>query len=131
MRQFIARKPLPDIWITPQEWKSDPEVSIKHDDLYARAWDCEYEQPFFDAEINNATPSNSLETPIRSNLSTDEMRNTPGTACECCLEFFTQTEQLCDVTDTYPDMETDAETSSEQQNNTPTNTLSSQIQFTS
>ena len=47
MRQFTPRHPLPDIRITPQEWKPDPEVSLKHDDLYAGAWECEYEKPNF------------------------------------------------------------------------------------
>ena len=37
LRQFTPRQPIADIRITPQEWKSDPQVSIKHDDLYARA----------------------------------------------------------------------------------------------
>ena len=36
LRQFTPRQPLPDVQITPQEWNSDPEVIIKHDDLYAR-----------------------------------------------------------------------------------------------
>ena len=27
-----------------------PQVSLKHDHFYARAWECEYEKPFFDAE---------------------------------------------------------------------------------
>ena len=41
IRQFTPREPPADIRITPQEWKLEPEVSIKHDDLYARAWECE------------------------------------------------------------------------------------------
>ena len=56
MRQFTPRKPLPAIRITPQDWKFDPEVSIKHDDLYARALECEYERPVLDAEYDNETP---------------------------------------------------------------------------
>ena len=40
-RQFTHRQPPADIRITPQEWKSDPEVSLRHDDLYARAWERE------------------------------------------------------------------------------------------
>ena len=37
------RQPIPDIQITPCEWKSDPEALIKHDDVYAREWECEYD----------------------------------------------------------------------------------------
>ena len=83
MSQFTPRQPPVYIRITPQEYKRDPVVGLKHDDLYARAWECDYEQPIFDAEINNATPPNSTELPVQSDLSTGEMRNTPGTAHQC------------------------------------------------
>ena len=36
MRQFTPRQPPADIQVKPQEYKSDPEVSLNHDDLYAR-----------------------------------------------------------------------------------------------
>ena len=42
MRQFTRRQSKPDIRITPQKWKPDSQMTLKHDDLYARAWDCEY-----------------------------------------------------------------------------------------
>ena len=45
MRQFTPRQPPAYTRITPQEWKPDPEVSLKHDDLYAKAWECENEEP--------------------------------------------------------------------------------------
>ena len=38
MRQFTPRQHPADMRTVPQEWKLDSEVSIKHDDLYARAW---------------------------------------------------------------------------------------------
>ena len=38
MRQFTPRQPPADITVKPQEYKSDPEMSPNHDDLYARAW---------------------------------------------------------------------------------------------
>ena len=79
----------------------------------------------FDAENNNATPPKSPQSPVQSDLSTEELRNTPGTAQECSPESFSPTEELCDVTHTYPDMEPDVETSSEQPNNSPTNPRSS------
>ena len=100
-------------------------MSFKDDDLYARAWECDYEQLIFDAENNNATPTNSTEIPIQTDLSTEEMRNTPGTTHECSPEKFPQTEEICDVTDTYLDMEPDVEIGSEQPNNSSSNPRSS------
>ena len=125
MRQFTPRQPPADIRVKPHEYKPDPEVSLNHDDLYARAWEYDYEQPIFDAENNNAAPPISQEIPVQSDFSTEEMRNTPGTTHECSPEVFTQTDEVSDVTDTYPHMEPDVETSSEQPNNSPTNPRSS------
>ena len=101
--------------------KPDPEVSLKYDDFYARAWECEYERPTFDVEDKNAMPPNSTEIRVQSGVATEEMWNTPGTEHECSTEIFPQTEDLSDVTDTYIEMEPDVETSSEQPNSSPTN----------
>ena len=125
IRQLTSRQPPADIRITPQQWEPDLEVSLKHDHLYARAWKGDYEKPIFDAENNNATPPISPKFPAQSGLSTEEKQNKPGIVHECSPEFFPQTEQLCDVTDTYPYTEPDVETSSEQPNNSPTSTCSS------
>ena len=125
MRHFTHRQPSVDIRITTQEWKPDPEVSLKHDDLYARAWECEYGKPIFDAENNIGTPPKSPEFPVESDLSTEDFWNTPGNADECFREIFAQTKELSDVTDTDPDMEPDVETSSEAPNKSPTNLRSS------
>ena len=114
MRHFTPHQPPADIRITPLEYKPDPEVSLKLDDLYARAWECDYEQPTFNAENNNPTPPNLPEIPVQSDVSTEEKRNTPGTAHKCFPENFPPPEVLYDVTDTYPDMEPDVEISSEQ-----------------
>ena len=125
MRQFTPHQPPADIRVKPQEYKPDPEVSLKHDDLYARAWEYDYEQPLFDAENNNAAPPNSSEIPVKSDLSTDEMRNTRGTTRECSPENFPQTDEVSDVTDTYPHTEPDVELSSDQPQNIPINPRSS------
>ena len=125
MRQFTHRQTPPDIRITPKEWNFDPEVNLKHDDLYARAWECEYEKPVFDTENDNATPPSSPEIPVQSDKSTEETWNTPGNARACSREFFPQAEELCDVTDTYPYTEPDVDTTSEQPINNPTNHRSS------
>ena len=125
IRQFTPHQPPADIRITPQEYKPDAEVRLKHNFLYARAWECENEQPIFDGENNDATPPNSTEIPLQFELSTEEMRNTPETTHECSPEIFPQTEEINDVTGTYPDIEPGVETNSEQPNSSPTNPRSS------
>ena len=125
MRQFTPRQPPTDIQVKPHEYKSDPEVSLNHDDLYARAWEYDYEQPIFDAENNTAAPPNSQEILTQSDFSTEEMRNTPGATHKCSPEISPQTDEISDVTDTYPHMEPDMESSSEQPANSPTNPRSS------
>ena len=126
MRQFTPRQPPADITVKPQQYKSDAEVSLNHDDLYARAWECDYEQPIFDdAENDNAAPPNQREIPVHSDFSTEEMRNTPGNPHVCSPEIFPNTDELSDVTDTCPHMGPDADTSSEQLQNSPTNPRSS------
>ena len=88
MRQCTPRQPPADIRITPQEWKPDPEVSLKHYDLYARSWECDYERPNFDAENNNVTPPTSTETPVQSVFSNEQKKVTTRTAHESSQKFF-------------------------------------------
>ena len=113
-RHFTPRQPPADKTVKPHEYKSDPEVSLNHDDLYARAWEYDFEQPIFDAENDNAAPPNQREILVQSDLSTEEMRNTPGNPHVCSPEVSPNTDELNDVTDKYPHMEPDVETSSEQ-----------------
>ena len=94
MPQFTPRQPIHVIQITPQEWTPYQEVNLKYDDLFARAWECEYEKSFFDAESDKATPPNSPKIPVQSDLSTKETWNTPGSAQECSRESYPQTEEL-------------------------------------
>ena len=115
MRQFTPRQPPANMRVNPHEYKPDPEVSINHDDLYARAWEHHYEQPIFDDGNNDATQPDSHEIPIQSGLSTGEMRNTLGTTHECSPEIFPPTDETSDVADTYTHVEPDVGTSSEQQ----------------
>ena len=68
MPQITPRHPPTDILITLQECKPDPDVRLNHDDLYARAWECDYEQPDFDAENKNETPPDSTEIPAESDV---------------------------------------------------------------
>ena len=125
MRQFTPHQTPTDITVKPEEYKSDPEVSLNHDDLYASAWECDYEQSIFDAENDNEAPPDQREIPIQSDFSTEEMRNTPRYPHVCSPDIFPNTDEVSDVTDTYPHMEPDVETSSEQPQNSPTNPRSS------
>ena len=125
MRHFTPYQPPTDITVKPEEYKSDPEVSPNHDYLWARAWEYEFEQPIFDAENDNAAPPNQQEIPVQSDSSTEEMRNTSGNPHVCSPEIFPNTNKLGDVTDTYPPMEPNADPSSEQPQNSPTNPRSS------
>ena len=125
MRQFTPRQPPADVTVEPQIYKSDPEVSLHHDDFYARAWEYDFEQPIFDAENDKAAPSNLQEIPVQSDYSTEEIRNTPGNAHMCSPETFPCTDEDSDVTDTYPHMELDVESSSEQLENRLTKPRSS------
>ena len=123
MRQFTPRQPPADIRVNPHEYKPDPEVSINHDDLYARAWEYHYEQPIFDAENDNSVSPNQPEIPIQTDLSTGKMRNTRGTIHECPPEFSPPIDETRDVEDTYTEPE--VEKSSQQQQNSPNNPRSS------
>ena len=61
LRYFTPQQPVPDVQITSRESKPDPEMGVKHDDLYAGACDCDYETPVFDADYDNAAPPNLNE----------------------------------------------------------------------
>ena len=125
MRQFTPHQAPADITVKPQEYKSDPEVSLYHDDLYARAWEYNFEQPILDAKNDNAVPPNQREIPVQSDFSTEEIRNTQGTTHECSPEIFPPADEISDVADTYTHVEPDAGTSWEQPANTPSNPRSS------
>ena len=125
MRQFTPHQPPADITVKPQEYKSDPEVSLNHDDLYARSWEYDFQQPIFDAENDKAAPPNLQETPLQSDYSAEEMSNTPRNLHVRSPEHLPETGEVNDITDTYQHMEHDVETSSEQPENSPTNPRSS------
>ena len=125
LRQFTPRQPIPDIPITPCEWQPDPEVPIKHDDLYARARDCEYDKPILDSDYNNLVTPNSPEITKRSEEEADEMRSTPGTIPENSPKTNPQTDRSYDGTDTDHYKQRDADTGVEQPDPTSTNPRSS------
>ena len=102
LRQFAPRQPIPDIPITPREWQPDPKVVITHDDLYARAWECEYDEPIFDSDYNNLATPSPPENTIRSEQAADEMRNTPGIIPENSPEIVLQPDRSYDWLERFP-----------------------------
>ena len=121
LRQLTPRQPIPDIPITPREWQPDPEVVMKHDDLYARAWECEYDEPIFDTDYNNLATPNPPEIAIRSEQAADEMRSTLGTIPENFPEIILQPDTTYDGRDVDHDTQPDADTTVEQPDSTLTN----------
>ena len=73
-------------------------MSPHHDDLYARAWEYDFEQSIFDAENDKAAPPNLQEIPLQFDYSTEEIRNTPGNANVCSPEINPCTDEVSDVT---------------------------------
>ena len=125
LRQFTPHQPIPDTPVTPREWQPDPEVIIKHDDLYARAWECEYDKPIFDSERDNLVSPNSPEVAVRSGEATDETWSTPGTIQEDSSDNLPHATEIDDGTDTDHHIQPDADNSVEQIDPTPTNPRSS------
>ena len=129
LRQFKPCQPPPDVQITPQNWISDPEVSNKQDDLYARAWECDYERAIFDADYDNTAASDPRETALQSDLLPEEKWNTPGTSRKRSPEIFPSTDGLFDGTDTCHYTEPDVEMGLQQHHPIPTIPRSSKYDF--
>ena len=125
LRQFTTRQPIPDIPITPREWQPDPEVVITHDDLYARAWECEYDEPIFDSDYNNLATPSPHEFTMRSEQAAYEMRNFPGIIPGNSPEFIPQPDGSYDGRDVDHYTHPDVDTSVEQPDSMPTNPRSS------
>ena len=121
MRQFTPRQPIPDTPVTAREWQPDPEVVLKHDDLYARPCECEIDEPIFDRVYNKLVTPSSSKITKRSEEAADKMRSTPGTIPEIYPETIPQPDRSYDGTDTDHDMQPDADTSVEQPDPTPLN----------
>ena len=125
LRQFTPRQPIPDIPVTPREWQPDPEIIIRHDDLYARAWECEYDKPLFGSDSDNLVSPISREVTVRSGEETDATRSTAGTTQEDSANTLSYTDEIGDGTDTDHYMQPDADISVEEIDPTPTNPRSS------
>ena len=125
LHQITPRQPIPDTPVTPRKWQPDPEVIIKHDDLYARAWECESDKPIFDSDRDNVVIPNSPEVTVRSEQADDETRSTPRTIQKDSSEILPHTHDINNETDTDHYMQPDADTPVEQIDLTPTNPRSS------
>ena len=125
LRQFTPRQLLSHIPFTQREWQPDPEVVITHDDLYARAWECEYDEPIFDSDYNNMAPPSPPESTLRSKQTADEMRSTPGIIPGNSPGNTPQPDGSCDGRNVDHDTQPDAAMTVEQLDITPTNPRSS------
>ena len=96
LRQFTPRQTIPDTPVTPRKWQPDPEVNIKHDDLYARSWECEHDKPIFDSDRDNMVIPNPAEVTVRPEEAADEIRSTPGTIQEDSSEILPHTDETDD-----------------------------------
>ena len=109
LRKITPRQPIPDVQTTSHERKLDPEVIIKHDDLYARAWESDNETPISDNGQHEPDRNNSREVTVRHCLPNGETCTIPGTLQEDSPEILHQTDETSDGTDTDHYMEPDAE----------------------
>ena len=121
LRQFTPPQPILDIPITPREWQPDQEVVITHDDLYARAWECEYDEPIFDSDYNNLATPSPPEITIRSEQAAGELGSTRGNISESSPEIIPQPDGSYDGRDVDHKTQPDADMSLEQLDPTPTN----------
>ena len=124
-RQFTPRQPVSDIPVTQRDWQRDPEVVITHEDLYARAWECEYDEPIFDSDYNNLATPSPPEITIRSEQAADETMSTPGIIRENSPRKSPQPDGSYDERYVDQDTQPDADTSVEQLDPMPTNPRSS------
>ena len=125
LRQFTPRQLISDIPVRQREWQPDPEVVITLDDIYARAWECEYDEPKFDSDYNSLTTPSPPELTLRSKQATDETRSTPGIIRETSPGNTPQPDGSYDERNVDHDTQPDADKSAEQLDPMPTNPRSS------
>ena len=125
LRLFTPCQPLPDVPVTQREWQPDPEVVITHDDLYARAWECECDEPIFGSDHSNLAAPSPPEITVQSEQTADELRNCPGIISEKSPEIIPQPDGSYDGRDVDRDIQPDADTRVEHLDPMPTNPRSS------
>ena len=87
LRLFTPTQPMLDVQTTSQERKLDPEVIIKHGELYARSWESECETLVSDNDRDKTVNHNSPKTTVRHDSPNDESCITPGTIQEVSQKF--------------------------------------------
>ena len=100
LRQFTTRQLIPHIQITQRKLKPDPEVVINHDDLYARARECENEKSLFDSDYKNSVTPKSPEITEKPEVAADGTNIIPGIVREVYTKILPQADRSCDGTDT-------------------------------
>ena len=83
---FTPKEPIPDVQTTSQDWKPDSEVVIKPDDLYARAWEFDFEEPIFDDDQDKPSPPLPSKVVVGSDHNYAETCSTPESDAEMSLE---------------------------------------------
>ena len=86
LRTFPTRKPYPTN-PTPQDWKLDPEITVKLDDLCVSERVCDYEKSIFDNNQDELRVPNPREMMIESDHTSSETCSTPRTALKSSLKF--------------------------------------------
>ena len=89
---------------------------IIHDDLYARAWECDYQKPIFENDRGELDIPKSTEFTVQSNLLNDGSCTIPDTIQRTFPEVFPQTEGMHDGMDTDHDAKYTWETNLEDNN---------------
>ena len=125
LRPFTPRQPKPDTPVRPCEWQPDPEVIIKHYDLYARAWEREHDKPIFDSDRDSLVSPNPPEVTVRSGEAAVETRSTPGMIRADSPDILPHADEIDDGADTDHHMQPNTDNSVEQIDPTPTNPRSS------
>ena len=79
LRLFTPRQTSPDVQTTSQQWEPDPEAIIKHDDLYAKAWEFELETPISHKDRDEPDNHHPPAIAMRHDLAYEETSTITGT----------------------------------------------------
>ena len=84
---FMPRHSLPDVQTTSQEWKPDPDVITKIDDLYTTAFESDPDKTFFDNDQDEPDLPNSPNQSVGSDQTNDKTFAIISTVPEICPEI--------------------------------------------
>ena len=116
LHSFTPREPTPDVQTTSiQRWHV-PEFIIKPDDLYARAWDSDFEKANFESDQDIPRPPNPRAVIVETDQTDSKMYTTPESIQKSSSENFLQPDVIDDRTGTDHYRKPKVETSSQQLN---------------